>query len=970
MKSAGKKLGFFGWILFITLSPGLFATNYVISWDEAKKPAKDFYQVSELKELDDALLKSQVEEKISHLGARLPDFDKKTNQHKQPVKTLLSDSCLHGLKLLGAPTTVANRDVKSMMFSILEKLHSAANAKEADRLFRKLVHGFTDCETISHRVIVDVFQELMGQSSMRVRAARILDQLKQKWLMQTINQLEKLTQNSLDHDLETAYLQKIGKDFGIVGFLQAALDKLSTKKVSYRGASAVFHSFASARELIDEVLGDLLSESDDARKAEIFRWVSDRGYFAKDLFNDSGQPKREVAEKILLDFGIIAPRLPDSIKKLMDSQEVLFDSFLPTTGYSSWEELRAAVRKAEPLLDIVQAFDQNQVELVVFAPDSHRDAILSRGILNQYQTGSSKGTFNTPARFSVERSYLNQTAAEYGSLPIEWRPKYGKIVSKSALSQSTPASFYGQDLYLLKLEALKNRVTWTPGDSLNRLNKKANDAGVCLTRGDVHEPKNWDDLFLPWSKVDLLIPFLGTHEFAKSASTLPSGQLKPHASMTNLKPILGSRAEREEYPEFQVFGEIAPSDVQSFIFSNTPPTANNLAIFAMHKIGVFNGQKIPPEKYQTSYFVWGGDGKCKKRRFDFDHFLDEEADIKYCELLERAVYDKQSNEWGKVLKFTKDGTHAQVKYIYIDVSPVTREIPLKDLFKRVDKTQKNTPLGQISFSTGSHIYNAERKWYGLVEQVFEGGYLIIRYTTNDNRTKYLADQLENIHKLFDGDSVDHHGQRYKLAQLVYDEAAEKLGVIQSFYTAPLALVKFANYASSAPFAEYRYLSLDRLHPEVEKIGKKTNAGVIEYQKGDKIYNPTRKWWGIILAVFGRDYVNVRYPMGDDSDKYTMEKLHKIHKKLDTQQANIEGFLLSIDQNVALTWTGDQGSIVAFYDNGLIKVKFPENVYAPRYRYERLEDLRLIGDNKKAEHQPQKPSFSLTKWFHSFIKTEQ
>lgn len=181
------------------------------------------------------------------------------------------------------------------------------------------------------------------------------------------------------------------------------------------------------------------------------------------------------------------------------------------------------------------------LKLGVFSPQLARKEILKRGFMNQYQMGSSRGIFNPELRQKAEAHYLKMTLTEYRNLPVDVMPKYGMVLSPSFLTKSHKlSSQYGEDLYLLKFDQLRERLTWTYGSPVEFWD----------TRG-----------FIPWE-----------HKEPRS-----SHSVKYHT-------------------QFQVWGSVQPSDIQALIFTKIPPDYETIQMLEQNNIEVYDGRKGCPVK--------------------------------------------------------------------------------------------------------------------------------------------------------------------------------------------------------------------------------------------------------------------------------------------------------------------------------------------------------------------------------------
>jgi hypothetical protein len=111
----------------------------------------------------------------------------------------------------------------------------------------------------------------------------------------------------------------------------------------------------------------------------------------------------------------------------------------------------------------------NETDIILFFPSENFSSIQEQGFLNQHLTNTSRGVLNKYKRMSVEDSYtgvslgINQNA-------LRLRPKsaFLNIRTKVDLHEKRidPSMYYGNIGAVLKQE-VRDRATWTSGDSLN-----------------------------------------------------------------------------------------------------------------------------------------------------------------------------------------------------------------------------------------------------------------------------------------------------------------------------------------------------------------------------------------------------------------------------------------------------------------------------------------------------------------------
>ena len=339
-----------------------------------------------------------IDLKIQKYGSRMPTFDKLVNEVDShlTVKALIKSSALNGLPNFGNRKSKTNQDLRKMVLFIFERLDNLPTIEEADRHFLKFAQGFLHCQQVQYRTIRETYLELMDKDSLKTRVALLLDGLKVKWLMQTIFRMEEMG-NTLSSDLnphlENAYLNAIGEDFGISGAAAAKVDRLATKKVDRIHAKKLFLSFAQADEIISHVYGNFTSSQDPQEQAEVFNWVSKKNYEFDKIYDEDGLINQTGVVRILLDLGVlervVLPDTSNALFKILEytpatilpRQEAILEAFFPTTGYSNWTEFEEALEQSHELAPVREALDHERIKLVVHAPQSKRNAIITRGLL-------------------------------------------------------------------------------------------------------------------------------------------------------------------------------------------------------------------------------------------------------------------------------------------------------------------------------------------------------------------------------------------------------------------------------------------------------------------------------------------------------------------------------------------------------------------------------------------------------------
>lgn len=281
------------------------------------------------------------------------------------------------------------------------------------------------------------------------------------------------------------------------------------------------------------------------------------------------------------------PRLPtDSrpekiqkeVEKIINSTNSRMAKLFPTTGHINLEAYEAAVRNSgnQTLIDNFELLKNVDFDLSIRRPNAGRFWVPKTGFQNLFVTKSSRGYYTPEGRNNVESGWTGIEAQEYLSYDDETKPKYGSIRPKLSDSKSIPAEKdkgYGDDIYLLKKEAVIHRLTLNIGDS-NGVIAINTGSGWEWRR---HEAKEWDQTYIPWSHRTLLAPYLNRELFGHSQ--------KNETDILNKGWKTGF-----VYFEIQIFGALTLDDVEAFEFQGTPPSGEFLKELQKRKIQIIDGR--------------------------------------------------------------------------------------------------------------------------------------------------------------------------------------------------------------------------------------------------------------------------------------------------------------------------------------------------------------------------------------------
>jgi hypothetical protein len=270
--------------------------------------------------------------------------------------------------------------------------------------------------------------------------------------------------------------------------------------------------------------------------------------------------------------------------KLVNNLEKKHDFFIQNEGFSSHKDLIKQLRlSSKDIQKANELLEADAFEFAMLRPFRGRFWIKNAGLFNQYISKSSEGVYDEQTRNAVEASYINQKSEIYSKKDNDFKPKYGflhpKLGSPIVANVETQ---YGEDVYFFKKELLKKRVTFTLGDSLNYLDQsgKWDDSGTRIS-----DATRWDHLFTPWSRKELIAPFI--------ADALKAKYLKLD---TKSKAFIGENDSQKlsrahggnEYIELQFWGSLTLDHVKAFAFMTKPPSGDFLKTLLEKNIKIYD----------------------------------------------------------------------------------------------------------------------------------------------------------------------------------------------------------------------------------------------------------------------------------------------------------------------------------------------------------------------------------------------
>ncbi|OYZ13451.1 MAG: hypothetical protein B7Y39_17680 [Bdellovibrio sp. 28-41-41] len=277
------------------------------------------------------------------------------------------------------------------------------------------------------------------------------------------------------------------------------------------------------------------------------------------------------------------------------AQTSLFDSLLPTSGFSKYEvfqktldKVAADIPSVGPLIESVR---NSQIELVIYRKSRSRNEIAKNGFLNSHQSGRSGGDLNPERRIVAEASYLGMTPEQYRHLDDSLKPKY--MVARFKDEPNDEGLVYGDDLYFFPAEKFSDQLTFTLGDSLDKT------PGIAGNRDQIGWQANtWDQIFVPWAYRELMIPEIWPRFKHDGKLGIPIqspvDKLSAffHKTGTNdLDSYFKSLSHNGSgYVEVQKFGPLELSGATGFQFNKELPRGNFLKNLLGKNIALYDGR--------------------------------------------------------------------------------------------------------------------------------------------------------------------------------------------------------------------------------------------------------------------------------------------------------------------------------------------------------------------------------------------
>lgn len=281
------------------------------------------------------------------------------------------------------------------------------------------------------------------------------------------------------------------------------------------------------------------------------------------------------------------PKINKEAADYIKGLEKYFEEALKETPIESYEKFVEKIRQSDDpyVKKAIDLIENDQVKVVMRRPLNARFWVPKVGFQNQHVTGSSRGTLSPPMRNNAERNLFGQQEdiATYSARDAEFKPKYGTLSVKPG-TDLFPAlngtAHYGPDIYGFKTEAIKDRLTFYPTDSLG--------PGGAIAPASA---KSWDTSLIPWKYRMLMVPHM--------IEGLKQNRFTVYHDFLSLLPpksVIGPHY----YWESQILGAVRLADVETFTFTDSnPPKGEFLRELIKHNITIYDGRAgLGPEQLQ------------------------------------------------------------------------------------------------------------------------------------------------------------------------------------------------------------------------------------------------------------------------------------------------------------------------------------------------------------------------------------
>lgn len=298
-----------------------------------------------------------------------------------------------------------------------------------------------------------------------------------------------------------------------------------------------------------------------------------------------------------------------------------------TSGFASRDELMAAVDGSTATArEAARLLVDEDLEIGMAVNPASRDAIAKGGFLNFRGSEASGGA--VMGRETIEANYAGMSVDDYTALDANLKPRYAFVSPKpgSGLDEPVGVRSYGSDRFIFDLDKVRDRLTFTVGDSLNRHYNQ--------TMGFDTPATTWDQRFTPWSRRELAAPAmaggLDQHKMGLQMDVFRESLNSVQAEYPSLKYLIQLTDSPDpdtpvdwtalelgitpppgtlekytvawgaslDYVEVQMWGPYDLGDVKAFEFTENPPEGDFLKALRERGIEIRDGRQHPPTVWE------------------------------------------------------------------------------------------------------------------------------------------------------------------------------------------------------------------------------------------------------------------------------------------------------------------------------------------------------------------------------------
>ena len=223
------------------------------------------------------------------------------------------------------------------------------------------------------------------------------------------------------------------------------------------------------------------------------------------------------------------PELISQAEQMLSKQNQRFQKRFSLTGFSSYDKLREAIYSFNDLArKYAQDLESERVEFAMARPENARWWVPRVGFQNTRTVGGKGGNY-ADERDVAEALFIGEDLETYRAHDDEFKVKNGYLRPNPNLghTDNPNVSTYGSDIYIFKKDHVRDRLTWTSGNSLGQQSKAPHDGMPAV---------DWHGFMVPWKYRLVALPDLLENLATNKIGFIPA---KPKHSLTgtNFKEV-------------------------------------------------------------------------------------------------------------------------------------------------------------------------------------------------------------------------------------------------------------------------------------------------------------------------------------------------------------------------------------------------------------------------------------------------